>query len=97
MLDAQQIPHQVLNARHIAREAEIVADAGQPSRVTVATNMAVAVPTSNWAAVSMHSADCTSSSRKSTNRESIVSLPVAADVKAIQVRCSDSCRRTTIS
>lgn len=30
----------VLNARHVAREAEIVADAGQPGRVTVATNMA---------------------------------------------------------
>jgi preprotein translocase subunit SecA len=40
MLEAQQIEHQVLNARHIAREAEIVAQAGQPSRVTVATNMA---------------------------------------------------------
>ncbi|MCA9149281.1 MAG: preprotein translocase subunit SecA [Planctomycetales bacterium] len=40
MLDAEGIPHQVLNARHIAREAEIVAEAGQPGRVTVATNMA---------------------------------------------------------
>lgn len=34
------IPHQVLNARHVAREAEIVAEAGQLGRVTVATNMA---------------------------------------------------------
>lgn len=34
------IEHQVLNARHIASEAEIVAQAGQPGRVTVATNMA---------------------------------------------------------
>jgi preprotein translocase subunit SecA len=40
MLEDQRIPHQVLNARHIAREAEIVAQAGQPGRVTVATNMA---------------------------------------------------------
>ena len=40
LLEARGIEHQVLNARHIASEAEIVAAAGQPSRVTVATNMA---------------------------------------------------------
>ncbi len=40
MLTDQGISHEVLNARHIAREAEIVAQAGQPGRVTVATNMA---------------------------------------------------------
>ncbi len=40
MLAAEGIVHEVLNARHIAREAEIVAQAGQPGRVTVATNMA---------------------------------------------------------
>ncbi|MBL8891265.1 MAG: translocase [Planctomycetaceae bacterium] len=34
------IRHQVLNARHIQREAGIVAEAGQVGRVTVATNMA---------------------------------------------------------
>ena len=34
------VPHRVLNARHVAEEAEIVAGAGQPGRVTVATNMA---------------------------------------------------------
>ena len=34
------IEHQLLNARNHAREAEIVAAAGQPGRVTVATNMA---------------------------------------------------------
>ncbi|MEN0111077.1 MAG: preprotein translocase subunit SecA [Planctomycetota bacterium] len=34
------IEPQVLNARHIAQEAEIVSAAGQPGRVTVATNMA---------------------------------------------------------
>jgi preprotein translocase subunit SecA len=34
------IEHQVLNARQDANEAEIVAQAGQPARVTVATNMA---------------------------------------------------------
>ncbi len=40
MLMDRGIDHEVLNARHIAREAEIVARAGQPGRVTVATNMA---------------------------------------------------------
>ncbi|MDA1165932.1 MAG: preprotein translocase subunit SecA [Planctomycetota bacterium] len=34
------IGHELLNARNHAREAEIVADAGQAGRVTVATNMA---------------------------------------------------------
>ncbi len=34
------IDHQVLNARQLAAEAEIVARAGQPRKVTVATNMA---------------------------------------------------------
>jgi preprotein translocase subunit SecA len=34
------IDHKVLNAHEIAAEAEIVADAGQPGKVTVATNMA---------------------------------------------------------
>ena len=34
------IEHEILNARQIEREAEIVASAGQPGRVTVATNMA---------------------------------------------------------
>jgi preprotein translocase subunit SecA len=36
----KKIPHQVLNARHHEREAHIVAQAGRPSAVTIATNMA---------------------------------------------------------
>ena len=40
LLSDAQIPHQVLNARHLAAEAEIVARAGQCRAVTVATNMA---------------------------------------------------------
>lgn len=40
LLNEAGIPHRVLNARHIAKEAEIVAEAGQMGRVTVATNMA---------------------------------------------------------
>jgi preprotein translocase subunit SecA len=40
LLDEAGIEHQVLNAKEIAQEAEIVALAGQAGRVTVATNMA---------------------------------------------------------
>jgi len=40
MLKMKNIPHQVLNAKHHQREAEIVADAGKPGAVTIATNMA---------------------------------------------------------
>jgi len=40
ILDANSIPHEVLNAKQHAREAEIVAHAGEPGRVTIATNMA---------------------------------------------------------
>jgi preprotein translocase subunit SecA len=40
LLTDDGIEHQLLNARNHAREAEIVSEAGQPGRVTVATNMA---------------------------------------------------------
>lgn len=40
LLSAIQIEHHVLNANNVEQEADIVADAGQESRVTVATNMA---------------------------------------------------------
>ncbi|WP_026950826.1 preprotein translocase subunit SecA [Algoriphagus mannitolivorans] len=40
MLTLKKIPHQVLNAKQHAREAEIVAEAGKPGTVTIATNMA---------------------------------------------------------
>jgi preprotein translocase subunit SecA len=40
MLKSRKIPHNVLNARHHQREAEIVRDAGQAGSVTIATNMA---------------------------------------------------------
>lgn len=40
MLQRAKIPHNVLNAKQHARESEIVAQAGQPGAVTVATNMA---------------------------------------------------------
>jgi len=40
MLKKEKIPHAVLNAKHHEKEAEIVADAGQKGKVTIATNMA---------------------------------------------------------
>lgn len=40
LLSRRGVPHQVLNAKQHEREAEIVAQAGQPSMVTIATNMA---------------------------------------------------------
>ncbi len=40
LLEARGIEHTVLNARHVAQEAEIVGKAGQLGKVTVATNMA---------------------------------------------------------
>lgn len=40
VLDKKGIPHEVLNAKNHAREAEIVANAGQRGGVTIATNMA---------------------------------------------------------
>src|SRR5213075_2746253 len=40
LLNKEKLPHQVLNAKQHAREAEIVAQAGQPKMITIATNMA---------------------------------------------------------
>src|SRR6266853_2390151 len=40
MLQKDKLPHQVLNAKQHAREAEIVAQAGRPKMITIATNMA---------------------------------------------------------
>ena len=40
LLAQAKIPHQVLNARHHEREALIIAQAGMPGAITVATNMA---------------------------------------------------------
>ena len=40
MLKTERIRHEVLNAKNHAREAEIIARAGRPGSVTIATNMA---------------------------------------------------------
>ncbi|NRF69098.1 preprotein translocase subunit SecA [Aquincola sp. S2] len=40
LLDKAKLPHQVLNAKQHAKEAEIIAQAGRPGVITIATNMA---------------------------------------------------------
>ena len=40
MLKMRGIKHNVLNAKHHAQEAQVVAEAGRPGQVTIATNMA---------------------------------------------------------
>ncbi len=40
LLNKEGIPHQVLNAKFHEKEAQIIAEAGRPSAVTIATNMA---------------------------------------------------------
>jgi len=40
LLGKEKLPHQVLNAKQHAREAEIVSQAGRPKMITIATNMA---------------------------------------------------------
>jgi preprotein translocase subunit SecA len=40
LLDKEKLPHQVLNAKQHAREADIVAQAGRGKMITIATNMA---------------------------------------------------------
>src|SRR5439155_24059274 len=40
LLQKEDMPHNVLNAKQHAREAEIVVQAGRPKQITIATNMA---------------------------------------------------------
>ncbi len=40
LLQKEGVPHEVLNAKHHEREAEIITKAGQPGAVTISTNMA---------------------------------------------------------
>jgi preprotein translocase subunit SecA len=40
LLTKAELPHQVLNAKQHAREADIIAQAGRPGMITIATNMA---------------------------------------------------------
>ena len=50
MLDKRGVKHQVLNAKHHKREAEIISQAGRLAAVTIATNMAGRGTDIVWAA-----------------------------------------------
>jgi len=41
LLTKAKLKHQVLNAKHHEKEAHIIAQAGRPGMITIATNMAV--------------------------------------------------------
>ena len=75
--------HNVLNAKYHQREAEIVANAGQPGAITIATNMAAAVPTSSLARAS--SRPSRPSSRTRTARTSTWKRWVACTLLARSV------------
>src|SRR5674536_388710 len=49
LLDRHGVPHSVINAKQHEREAEIIKDAGQKGAVTIATNMAFLLYTSDAA------------------------------------------------
>ena len=89
----------VLNARHVAQEAEIVAAAGQPGKVTVATNMAGrGTDIRLGAGRRTSSAACTSSAPSCTRRSaSTASSSAAAAGRAIPARIASSSRSTTKS
>ncbi len=82
--------HNVLNAKYHQREAEIVANAGQPGAITIATNMA-GRGTRRWAV-------CTSSAPSVTSRgASTGSCAAVRDARAIPGRASSSFRSKTTS
>ena len=51
LLKKRGISHEILNAKQHEREARIIAQAGQPSAVTIATNMPAVEPTLCWAEI----------------------------------------------
>ena len=68
MFAEQGVDHVVLNAHHDEEEAAIVAQAGEPGRITVATNMAGRGTDIKLAPASPQPAGCTSCSPKYTSR-----------------------------
>ena len=95
-LDAAAIAHQVLNAEQSDDEARIVAAAGQPGSVTVATNMAGRGTDIRLDASVAGRADCMCSVASSTPRDaSIASSPGAARARAIAAVPNTGCARKT--
>ncbi len=97
MLTLRRIPHNVLNAKLHQREAEIVAQAGKKGTVTIATNMAVVVPTSSFRPKSRRREVLPSSVPSVTSHAaSTVSSEAVQAVRATLVlRCSTSRLRTS--
>ncbi len=87
------IEHQILNAKNHEIEAQIVAQAGQPGRVTVATNMAGRGTDIKLGDGVAELAACTSSGPNGTKLgASTASSPAAAPARAIRARPSSSFR-----
>ena len=98
MLTRRGIPHNVLNAKNHAREAEIILGAGQPGAVTIATNMAGrGVDIKLGEGVADASAGSTSSAPSATRAgASTTSSAAAPAVRATPAaRASSSRPRTT--
>jgi len=53
------LEHQLLSAKQDGEEAQVVARAGEPGRITIATNMAGREPTSSSRRAWLRWADCT--------------------------------------
>ena len=90
------VPHQVLNAKQHEREAAIIAQAGQPQTVTIATNMAGRGTDIVLGPGVARRAGCTFSAPSVTRRAaSTISCAVARDAREIRVRRSSTSRSKT--
>jgi preprotein translocase subunit SecA len=99
MLKRRGIKHNVLNAKYHQQEGEIVAQAGQPGAVTIATNMAGrGTDIKLGAAVFPMSAGCTFSAPSATNRGvSTGSCVAALAARGIRARRASRSRSRTTS
>jgi preprotein translocase subunit SecA len=77
LLVAEGLEHQVLNAVRHAEEAQIVAGAGQPGRVTVATTWQAGARTSSWGAAWPSWAAWRSSARSGMSRGELIGSSTA--------------------
>ncbi|VEB45668.1 preprotein translocase subunit SecA [Chromobacterium violaceum] len=88
LLSQAKLPHNVLNAKEHAREADIVVQAGRPGMITVATNMAAAAPTSCSAATpSRKSRRCAPTTACPTPTRTPGSKPSAPNGNSATPRC----------
>jgi len=99
LLEQEKVPHQVLNAKHHEKEAEIVAQAGQKGSVTIATNMAGrGTDIKLGEGVAGPRAACTSSAPSGMNRgASTTSCAAVPDARGTTEKASSSSQWKTIS